>query len=121
MRAKTIYLVSEYGGEWEDKWETVLYAFDNLAYAERAKSKLQEKIKRICGYADYDEGLDPCGVNITEISLMEDGSHEQAHWVPSKHVIGKGWWECSNCGYLDSEDDRYCPGCGYRMIKEKIK
>ena len=50
-RKVTLYLVVDYGGEWEDAWESPVIAFDNRADAESCAKKREHR------QALWDSGL----------------------------------------------------------------
>ena len=70
-RKLTLALVVDYGGEWEDAWESPVIAFDNLDDAEKCAEKRQHR------QALWDSGLgyrDYTGSFVTGINAVIDDS-----------------------------------------------
>lgn len=62
-----LYLVVDYGGEWEDAWERPIVAFEN--FEDAAKCAVKRKVRQSIwnegfGYRDY------CGSGVTEIDAV---------------------------------------------------
>lgn len=74
--SEKVWLVIEHGGEWEDKWENILYAFHSKEEAEQFKKEWnEEKHKDILDsdlwykliYEELDEDYDE---DISDIELI---------------------------------------------------
>lgn len=66
-RKLKLYLVVDYGGEWEDAWERPIVAFEN--FEDAAKCAVKRKVRQSIwnegfGYRDY------CGSGVTEIDAV---------------------------------------------------
>lgn len=70
-RKRTIYLVTDYGGEWEDAWEHPAIAFTDEAAAEEYAAKRNER-----QYDEYGPIWDYYGSYVKEIQLVDFGNRE---------------------------------------------
>lgn len=66
-RKRAIYLVTDFGGEWEDAWEWPVIAFTDKAAAEECARVRSERANRTDAYWDY------CGTLVKEIPLVDFG------------------------------------------------
>ena len=69
-----IYIVHEYGGEYEDKWDTVLGAFTTLKKAQELRDR---KKKENDEYSEKEELV--LGVLNEEITLEQSGLSEEEY------------------------------------------
>lgn len=69
-----IYIVHEYGGEYEDKWDTILGAFTTL---EKAQELRDRKKKENDEYSKEEELV--CKVCNEEITLEQSGLSEEEY------------------------------------------
>lgn len=78
-------------------------------------------------------------IKVSDIRSMPTVDTEKhAHWIKHKpneeqmkayHELGFGkamdikstYWSCSNCNCWGTPVYKYCPNCGYKMDKNKIK
>lgn len=65
-RKVTGWLVTDFGGEWEDAWEMPARVFTDRSKAERCAEVRSERLSRLDGYLDY------CESNVTEIEVVID-------------------------------------------------
>lgn len=72
MRKRTIYLVTDYGGEWEDAWEHPAIAFTDEAAAEECAAKRNER-----QYDEYGPIWDYHGSYVKEIPLVDFGDRQE--------------------------------------------
>lgn len=70
-RKRTIYLVTDYGGEWEDAWERPEIAFTDKARAEECAAKREER-----QYDEYGPIWDYRGSRVEEIPLVDFENRE---------------------------------------------
>ena len=68
----TIWVVYDYGGEWEDKWETTVIAF---ADEEQARECARRRAKRQSSDEEY------CGSGVEQVQLVAE--------VPDDATCGK--------------------------------
>lgn len=70
---RTIWLVTDYGGEWEDSWERTVIAFTDKAAAEEC-ARVREARQR-----DEDDFAVTrfVGCNVSEIPLVDFGDKEE--------------------------------------------
>ena len=70
-RQRAIYLVTDFGGDWEDAWERPVIAFTDKARAEECARVRRER-------ADYyDPMWDYYGTFVKEIPLVDFGDEEE--------------------------------------------
>ena len=63
---RVIWLVTDYGGEWEDKWEWNVRAFSDEAMAKECAERHEMRMKRDMGeYDDY------CGTAVECVELVD--------------------------------------------------
>lgn len=96
MGQTTIWVVYDYGGEWEDKWET-----DVIAYAdeEQARECARRRAKRRSG----DENSDYCGSGVEQVQLVAE-IPDQDPW--RKRLLRKHYsvsWDARENKYWESE------------------
>lgn len=70
-RKRAIYLVTDFGGEWEDAWELPVIAFTDEAAAEECAAKRNER-----QYDEYGPIWDYYGSYVKEIPLVDFGNRE---------------------------------------------
>ena len=68
VRKRQVWVVSVFGGEWDDAWEQVQGVYADEAMAERAVANLKRRIDRT---RDDDGIYDPVGADITEMFLVD--------------------------------------------------
>ena len=129
MKAKrTIYLVTDYGGEWEDKWDSPYMAFDNEYDAEVCAEK-RCKRNRYDGKEWPETFWDEYSFsNVVPISVLMDVPTEQT----CQNVYGESecgacanGFECSACGCRVEDCEGYyvkgtwnfCPKCRRKVVE----
>lgn len=63
---RVIWLVTDYGGEWEDKWEWNVRAFSDEVMAKECAERHEMRMKR-----DMDEYDDYCGTAVECVELID--------------------------------------------------
>lgn len=63
---RVIWLVTDYGGEWEDKWDWNVRAFSDEVAAKECAAKREMRMKRTM--EDYD---DYCGTTVECVELID--------------------------------------------------
>lgn len=129
MKAKrTVYLVVDYGGEWEDKWDSPYMAFNNEHDAEVCAEKR-------CKRNRYD-GKEWPGTfwdeysfsNVVPIEVLMDVPTEQTcRNIYDENECGAcaNGFECSACGCRVEDCEGYyvkgtwnfCPECRRRVVE----
>ena len=71
-RKRTIWLVTDFGGEWEDSWEHSAIAFTDKAAAEECAAKREKR-----QYDEYGPMWDYRGSSVSEIPLVDFGDKEE--------------------------------------------
>lgn len=121
---RTVYLVTDYGGEYEDAYEYPYMAFDNEQAANECAEKRSKRLKadeskRPCYYYDYDSS------EVSAITvLMDEPTCENIYNEMAYGSCDNGF-ECSVCGEIveDYEGYRitgtfnYCPKCRRKVVK----
>ena len=119
----TIYLVTDYGGKWEDAYEYPYMAFDNEQAAnecaeKRTKLLKSDESKRPYYYWDYDSS------EVSTITLLVDEPTCENVYDESECGACANGFECSVCGCKVEDEEHYrvsgvwnfCPGCG-RVVR----
>lgn len=120
MKAKrTVYLVTDYGGEWDDAWEFPYMVFENEHDAEACADK-RSKRDELNGDA-YDRRYSRV---IPVDILMEE---ETCRNVYDEMVCGScdNGFECSVCGEKVEDEEHYhvsgtwnfCPNCRRKVVE----
>lgn len=132
MKAKrTVYLVVDYGGEWEDKWDSPYMAFDNEHDAEVCAEK-RCKRNRYDGKEWLETFWDEYSFSgVVPISVLMDVPTEQTcENIYNTTFIGscENGFKCSVCGCTveDYEGYRifgidtwnYCPKCRRKVVED---
>ena len=93
-----IYIVHEYGGEYEDKWDTILGAFTTL---EKAQELRDRKKKENDEYSKKEE-------------LVEYATPKKPkNWTVGKLLLNRGIeFNCPVCNRLYTERVNFCSSCG---------
>ena len=63
---RVIWLVTDYGGEWEDKWDWNVRAFSDEVMAKECAERHEMRMKR-----DMDEYDDYCGTAVECVELID--------------------------------------------------
>lgn len=71
-RKRAIYLVTDFGGDWEDAWERPVIAFTDKARAEECAAKRETR-----QYDEYGPVWDYEGSEVKEIPLVDFGDEEE--------------------------------------------
>lgn len=71
-RKRAIYLVTDFGGDWEDAWEWPVIAFTYKARAEECAAKRETR-----QYDEYGPILDYKGSEVKEIPLVDFGDRQE--------------------------------------------
>ena len=71
-----IYLVREYGGQWEDSWEQIVKAYRNKEDAEKFVRETQEERNRLIGYQRLWEEIESKMDDSTPEDIWEDPNAE---------------------------------------------
>ncbi len=123
MKAKhTIYLVTDYGGDWENAFEYPYMAFDN-GQAARECSKKRNKRVKLNGYE-----CDRRYSRVIPVSLLMDEQSEQTcENIYNEYECGAcaNGFKCSVCGEIVEDHEgyhvfgtwNYCPKCGRKVVK----
>lgn len=69
-RKRAIYLVTDFGGDWEDAWERPVIAFTDKARAEECAAKRETR-----QYDEYGPIWDYEGSEVKEIPLVDFGDN----------------------------------------------
>lgn len=80
MENKKIYLIREFGGEWEDSWERIAFAFLD-------KESRDLKLKELTGYIEYLESYRSLWEEITETLDGIEHPEYDAFWEKYKHPM----------------------------------
>lgn len=125
MKAKrTIYLVTDYGGEYEDAWESPYMAFDNeqdaIECAEKRKKRNQYESLKNTKYMW--DGYVSSVVNAIPVLLGEQ-TCENVY----RGCCTNGF-QCSECGEMVIDYDEYivygtfnyCPKCRRKIVNHGI-
>lgn len=91
----TIWVVYDYGGEWEDKWETTVIAF---ADEEQARECARRRAKRQSGDDEWD---DYCGSGVEQVQLVAEVPDDAPcgkkllckHYAVSWDAAEQRYWE----------------------------
>ena len=70
-RQTTVWVVYDLGGEWEDRWEKDVIAFDSYEDARRCAEK---RCRRQAVSDDEDIGWDYCGSGVRQVQLVMTGA-----------------------------------------------
>lgn len=71
-RKRAIYLVTDFGGDWEDAWEWPVIAFTDKAAAEECAAKRETR-----QYDEYGPIWDYEGSEVKEIPLVDFGDRQE--------------------------------------------
>lgn len=71
-RKRAIYLVTDFGGDWEDAWERPVIAFTDKAAAEECAAKRETR-----QYDEYGPVWDYEGSEVKEIPLVDFGDRQE--------------------------------------------
>lgn len=71
-RKRAIYLVTDFGGDWEDAWERPVIAFTDKARAEECAAKRETR-----QYDEYGPIWDYEGSEVKEIPLVDFGDRQE--------------------------------------------
>ena len=71
-----IYLVREYGGQWEDSWEQIVKAYRNKEDAEKFVRETQEERNRLISYQGLWEEIESKMDDSTPEDIWEDPNAE---------------------------------------------
>ena len=71
-----IYLVREYGGQWEDSWEKIVKAYKNKEDAEKFVRETQEERNRLISYQGLWEEIESKMDDSTPEDVWEDPNAE---------------------------------------------
>lgn len=71
-RKRAIYLVTDFGGDWEDAWERPVIAFTDEARAEECAAKRETR-----QYDEYGPIWDYEGSEVKEIPLVDFGDRQE--------------------------------------------
>lgn len=120
---RTIYLVTDYGGKWEDAYEYPYMAFDNEQAAnecaeKRTKLLKSDESKRPYYYWDYDSS------EVSTITLLVDEPTCENVYDESECGARTNGFECSVCGcrvedcegYYVKGEWNYCPKCRRKVM-----
>lgn len=119
---RTIYLVTDYGGEYEDAYEYPYMAFDNEQAANECAEKRTKLLKsdessRPYYHYDYDSS------EVSAITLLVDEPTCENVYDDSECGACDNGFECSVCGCRVEDEEHYhvsgtwnwCPQCGKRV------
>lgn len=124
---RTIYLVTDYGGEYEDAYEYPYMAFDNEQAANECAEKRTKLLKsdessRPYYYYDYD-----CS-EVSAITLLVDETTCENVYDEAAYGPCDNGFKCSVCGEMVQDYEcyrvlatwNYCPGCGRKVVSHGI-
>lgn len=119
---RTIYLVTDFGGAYEDAWEYPYMAFDNEQAAKECAEKREKRNTLDPG--EYPEFMwdEYVSSTVSAITVLMD--------VPTCENVNndndcENGFECSVCGGIVQDYDCYrvlatwnfCPKCGRKVVK----
>lgn len=128
-----IYIVQEYGGQWEDSWKRPVCAFEDRADAEKLRDEIikahkeQDKQKEKCQECKYmyeREGekpkcFKPMAYDPEECETLDiiyddwcGVDIRELEYVPQRAM-----WICPNCGLEVHKDFKKCVRCGYALAR----
>lgn len=123
---RTVYLVTDYGGEYEDAWECPYMAFDNEQDANECakKRKKRNQYESLKNTKYVWDGYVSSVVNAISV-LMDEPTCENVY-VNLPGYCDNGF-ECSVCGCRVEDEEHYhvsgtwnrCPQCGKRVWSKK--
>lgn len=121
---RTIYLVTDYGGKWEDAYEYPYMAFDNDQAAHECAEKRTKRLKsdtssRPYYYCDYDSS------EVSAITLIADEPTCENVYDENEFSVCDNGFECSVCGCKVEDEEHYhvsgtwnyCPKCRRKVVK----
>lgn len=119
---RTIYLVTDYGGEWEDAYEYPYMAFDNEQAANECAKRRTERLKSDaskCPYWDYDSS------DVSTITLLVDEPTCENVYSEDPNGFCDNGFKCSVCGEIVEDYEwyrvigtwNYCPKCRRKVMK----
>lgn len=124
---RTIYLVTDYGGEYEDAWEYPYMAFDN----EQAAKECAEKraMRNTLDPSEYPESMwdEYVSSSVSAITVLVDEPTEQTCknvYDETEYGACDNGFECSVCGCRVEDEEHYhvsgtwnfCPKCGRKVV-----
>lgn len=126
MKAKrTIYLVTDFGGAYEDAWEYPYMAFDNEQAAKECAEKRSKRNRLdLCVYPEsiWDEYVSS---TVSSITVLVDEQTCQNVYDEASYGPCDNGFKCSVCGEMVQDYEcyrvlgtwNYCPGCGRKVVK----
>lgn len=121
---RTIYLVTDYGGKWEDAYEYPYMAFDSERAANKCAEERTNRLKSDesslpCDYYDYD-----CSEVSTITLLVDEPTCENVYDENECGACDNGF-KCSVCGVTVEDCEgyyvhgtwNYCPKCRRKVVK----
>lgn len=122
---RTIYLVTDYGGKWEDAYKYPYMAFDNEQAAnecaeKRTKLLKSNESKRPYYYWDYDSS------EVSTITLLVDEPTCENVYDENECGACSNGFKCSVCGVTVEDCEGYyvhgtwnfCPNCRRKVVKD---
>lgn len=123
---RTIYLVIDYGGEYEDAYEYPYMAFDNEQAAnecaeKRTKLLKSDKSSRPYYYHDYDSS------EVSVITLLVDEPTCENVYDENECGACDNGFKCSACGVTVEDCEgyyvhgtwNYCPKCRRKVVNHE--
>lgn len=124
---RTIYLVTDCGGKWEDAYEYPYMAFDNELAANECAEKRTKRLKsdtssRPYYYYDYDSS------EVSYITLLVDEQTCENVYDENECGACSNGFKCSVCGVTVEDCEGYrvngtwnfCPGCGRKVVNHGV-
>lgn len=124
---RTIYLVTDYGGKYEDAYEYPYMAFDNEQAANECAEKRTKLLKSDESsspyyYYDYDSS------EVSTITLLGDEPTCENVYDETAYGPCDNGFKCSVCGEMVQDYEcyrvlatwNYCPGCGRKVVNHVI-
>ena len=116
---RTIYLVTDYGGDWEDAWEHPYMAFDNEQTAKECAEKCTKRDE--LNGDEYDRRYSRV---IPVAVLMDEPTCENVYSEDPNGFCDNGF-KCSVCGEIVEDYEwyrvigtwNYCPKCRRKVVK----
>ena len=121
---RTIYLVTDYGGKYEDAYEYPYMAFDNEQSANECaekRTKLLKSDERSSPYYYYDYDSS----EVSTITLLVDEPTCENVYDENEYGACRNGFQCSVCGVTVEDCEgyyvygtwNYCPKCRRKVVK----
>lgn len=126
MRTKrTLYLVTDFGGAYEDAWEYPYMAFDNEQAAKECAEKRSKRNRLDLGV--YPESIwdEYVSSTVSSITVLVDEPTCENVYDENEFGACDNGFECSVCGCRVEDEEHYhvsgtwnyCPNCRRKVVK----